>query len=271
MTPVFAVQVTNRDDTEIALTVEALNKLGYEWIDFGLIPFTKEITNLEAFPTDRMVIPLAGTKLLTLGAEGMLPRNWEIWYENSLMDQYYARGILKDHMLNADSELYEYHEVAEKTFKEDRFIKPTSDGKAFAGVVIPAGTSLRQHLETVTHQPIDVDENVLVARIRNIDREFRCFVVDDQVVGVSEYKSARGIKAKVVEPSMVRGLEIYVHNLPASIPLACVDVCEVLGDDGVVKCWKIVEINCFHCCGMYKVDRAAVFEALMKAISEKRI
>lgn len=271
MTPIFAVQATGRDDTEIALTVDALNRLGYEWIDFGLIYFSNEITNLDSFPMDRPVIPLAGTKILDLWRDGHVPANWKIWYDDFLMDQFFAKDILREYLLNAESEVYRFEQVIDMTFQEDRFIKPTTDGKIFAGAVLPAGTSLRQHLETVTHQKIPEKDTVLVAPVIEIDREFRCIVVDNRVVGVSEYKSAAGIKAKLVDDATRRALEAYINALPVEIPLAGVDLCEVLNPDGTVKCWKIVEINCFHCCGLYKTDRVAVFEALFNAVKEIKI
>ncbi len=271
MKPVFAVQVTNRDDAEIALTVEALNRLGYEWINFGLIPFTTEITNLEAFPKDRIVIPLSGTKLMGMWQEGILPENWRIWYKESLMDQFFVRGVLRGHMLNQSSRIIKYKHAVGMEFSEDCFVKPSSDFKVFAGTMLPAGTTLRRYLETVTHEEIDDSENILVAPVRSIDREFRCFVVDNRVVDISEYRSVAGIKAKTVDSLTRNLLSDYVHSLAVSIPLASVDVCEVLDNDGSVKDLKIVEINCFHCSGMYLVDRARVFEALVKAIEDGRI
>jgi hypothetical protein len=271
MKPVFAVQVTNRDDTEIALTVAALEKLGYEWINFGLIPFTTEITNLEAVPKDRMIVPLSGTKLMDLWQANLLPHNWEVWYDSRLMDQYYTKTFLAGHMLNEKSMIYKYADVFEMTFPEDQFVKPTNDFKVFAGAVIPAGDSLRDYLETVNHQAIDADEKILVAPLQLIDREFRCFVIDNAVIDISEYRSHAGIKAKKVSEETARTVTDFVQSLSAEIDLACVDVCEVLNDDGSFREYKIVEINCFHCAGMYLVDRAKVFEALVKAITEGRI
>lgn len=58
MRPMFAVQVTSRDDAELHKTIEALKQAGLDYETFGVIPFEYEITNLEAFPTDRPVIPL---------------------------------------------------------------------------------------------------------------------------------------------------------------------------------------------------------------------
>lgn len=271
MKPVFAVQVTNRDDTEISLTVEALDKLGYEWINFGLIPFTTEITNLEAFPKDRVVIPLSGTKLMDLWQSNLLPHNWEVWYDSRLMDQYFARSILRYHMLNADSAVYMYKNVIDMTFPDDRFVKPTNDFKVFAGATLPAGTSLRDYLETINHQEVDTDENILVAPIHNLDREFRCFVVDNRVIDIGEYRSHAGIKAKLVDTPTYAAVKDYVESIGIDIDVACVDVCEVLNDDGSFREYKIVESNCFHCSGMYKVDRARVFEALVNAIMEGRV
>lgn len=267
--PIFAVQSTGRDDTEVRLTVEALNSLSFEWKEFGLIYFCNDITNLDAFPNDRTVIPLAGTKILKLWRDEVTPRNWKIWYDPLFMDQF--NEFLWDDMLNAGSEFSTFSNGADRKFYEDVFVKPTDDGKAFAGAIIPAGTSLNDHLKKVTHQEIHPEQKIMFAPVRDIDREFRCVVIDNKVVDISEYKSRAGIKAKVVDDSMRAWIEDYIESLGYDIKLACVDVCEVLNADGTYQCLKIVEINCFHCSGLYKLDRVKVFRELRNAVVEGRI
>lgn len=267
--PIFAIQSTGRDDTEIRLTVEALNSLGFEWKDFGLIYFCDDITNLDAFPKDRTVIPLAGTKILKLYEEGITPSNWRLWYDPLLMDQYHE--FLWGDMLNFDVEFSTFEYGADRTFENDMFIKPTDDGKAFAGAIIPAGMSLNDHLKKVTHQEIHPSQRILFAPVKDIDREFRCVVIDNKVVDISEYKSRAGIKAKIVDSHTRAAIESYIDDLGETIELACVDVCELLNPDGTFQCWKIVEINCFHCSGLYKLDRVKVFRGLRNAVVEGRI
>ncbi|WP_391857617.1 hypothetical protein, partial [Vibrio cidicii] len=82
----FAVQVTSRDDAELHKTIEALKQAGLDYETFGVIPFEYEITNLEAFPTDRPVIPLCGTKVLDMWLKKLVPENWHLFYNEHHMD-----------------------------------------------------------------------------------------------------------------------------------------------------------------------------------------
>lgn len=276
--PVFALQITNRNDFELQRTVKALDEAGCEWLNFGVIPFTDEITNLDAFPLDRTVIPLAGTKVVDMYRRKKLPPNWQVFYEQRLFDQCYTRlGGLHHYMLNRKSKIYNYESCRDVAWVDDLFVKPSNDLKVFPGMVLPAGQTLDQALAQLTHQPLSRGEQILWSHLRKIGAEYRLFIINDQVVAGSEYKRDGRVHHRVIDKQTTLDLDRFFQSVKYLTyrqsghppPLVYgVDVVEV--SDNPTSKYEIVEFNCFHACGMYEADRAAVFSKLQIAICEEK-
>ncbi len=265
MRPMFAVQVTSRDDAELHKTIEALKQAGLDYETFGVIPFEYEITNLEAFPTDRPVIPLCGTKVLDMWLKKLVPENWHLFYNEHHMDQAYAERFYGTQLLNYWCELRVFDEAKDLVWDYPRFVKPVDDRKAFGGLVLDAGESLAQALEKMTHQPIDPAQGVLISDLQNLGREFRMFVVDGEVIDIAEYRNSGHVQHKKVYAQDADKLRAYhktVHH-PTAPRAYVMDVCEVVED---VTDLRIVELNCLNCSGPYTVDRAQVYSAVAKAV-----
>lgn len=271
MKPVFAVQVTGRHTEEIQRTVEGLEKAGLDWIDFGLIPFTRDITNLDAFPTDRPVIPIAGTKLVDLHTRGELPENWQVFYDEAEFDQAHYSSVYQDRLLNYGSEYSPFALIADQIQPVPRFMKPTNDLKAFAGLIVEDGRTLRQALESQTTQPIDDTDLVVSAPVQKLGREWRMFIVNGEIIDISEYRDRGRVQAKVTEEktkNMLRCMFRSVLKLRRKISTYVMDVCEVFpyshmgSPEQSGREFRIVELNCFNCSGLYKVDVAKVYGAV---------
>jgi len=274
MKPVFAVQVTNRDDEDLHQTVRAITGAGYEWINFGVVPFTDEITNLDAFPTDRRVIPLAGTKVINLYRRKKLPSNWHVFYSDTLFDQCYTRfGPIHFWMLNRNAVIYSYEHCRSLSVKVPTFVKPSNDLKVFAGTVLETGQSLDAMLSKVNHQPISNGEQIVMAPVRELGAEYRLFIINGAVVDGSEYKREGRVGHKVIDTHTAFELDAFYKKVKPLIgssqvvqlrdrePLAyCMDVVEV--KDNLDSRFEIVEFNCFNACGMYKADRMLVLSEL---------
>lgn len=261
MKPFFAVQMTNRDDQDLHLTVDALKSINADYALFGLIYHTDDITNLEAFPTDRPVIPLGGTKMVGMFHRGKLPDNWHVFYDEGHFDQYHASEVYYGaEMLNSDAVFHEYSELRHTTFADHMFVKPTDDLKVFGGTVLEPGQSLDDALAKLTHQPIADNQMMMVSAAKNLGREIRLVVVDGRIVDASEYRNRGQVKAKAItDAETFRVTAEYFRQVQQDdAPAAYVmDIGELRTVEGPV--WKIVELNCFHAAGLYKCDRARVY------------
>lgn len=277
--PIFALQITDRDDYELKRTAKALDEAGCDWINFGIIHFSHEITNLEAFPTDRPVIPLAGTIAIDLYRRKKLPPNWTVYYEPRLFDQCYTRlGGIHTLMFNRKARIFSFENCKDHRWDHDVFVKPSNDLKVFAGTVLPAGQSLNEMLEKITHNPIQRGEQIVHAHVRPTGGEYRLFIVNNQIVDGSEYKRDGRVGHKVISTQTAFDLDRFFHSMRYLTfgkyghppPLAyCMDVVEVY--DNPNSEFEIMEFNCFHACGMYETDRMLVFSELQAAIEGQQL
>jgi hypothetical protein len=274
--PIFAVQVTGRHDLEIEKTIRGLESAGLDWVNFGLIPFTKEITNLENIPKDRPVIPIGGTKVVDMYKDGLLPPNWHVFYDRVEFDQSWYSKVYGEQLLNADAQYLMYGMVADVVQTEPRFMKPSDDLKSFAGLIVEAGQTLRQALQSQTTQVIDDTDLVVSAPLQILGREWRMFIVNGVVVDISEYRDRGVIKAKVTSTSvkyMLRQMYLMYFRQKRQQQTYVMDVCEVFP---YTHCgtpynsgreFRIVEINCFNASGLYEVDVAKVYGTLAQTFS----
>lgn len=278
MKPFFAVQATDRHDTEIHKTVDALKSLGLEYETFGTIYFEDEITNLEAFPTDRPVIPICGTKVLSLHLRGLTPPNWQMFYDRDEFDQAQYSDVYQDYLLNYGAEYSPFVLIADQVQTSARFMKPSDDGKAFAGLIVEEGQTLRDALKSqMTQRLVDTDL-VLSAPLQRLGREWRMFVVNDEVIDISEYRDRGHVQAKVTEEKTKnmlrcmfrsvlklssRKVSTYVMDVAEVFPYSHLETPEKSGRE-----FRIVEINCFNCSGLYKVDVAKVYGAVAQMFED---
>lgn len=260
MKPMFAVQFTDRDDTELHKTVDALKSARLDYELFGLIHHSDDVTNLESFPTDRPVIPLGSTKMLGLYLKGKLPSNWKVIYATNAFDQQHYANHYKSALLNHDAKYEVYGNTRGWCYPQDVFVKPVNDLKVFGGFILEAHTTLDEALAKTSHAEIDPYEKLLFAPAINLYREFRLFVVDGEIVDASEYRNKGQIKHRKVSEDTGFKLQDYFQSVkdPNAPSMYALDIGEVDGPDGIV--FKVIELNCFHCSGMYECDQSLVYQ-----------
>lgn len=172
--------------------------------------------------------------------------------------------------LNYDGQIVKFGEIPE--FTGQRFIRPMDDSKAFAGHVVN-GEDLKEW-QRCTLQYADsastltIDTEVLIAPLKDIDCEYRFFVVNGMVVAGSQYRE-RGYIRK-------RRINIDAHNESRRDQTALdfaryligkwspgdnfvIDVCQ---EDTLSGSWKVVEINSLTSSGFYDSDTMKIVEAL---------
>lgn len=277
MKPMFAIQLNGRPDEELQLTFDALKAAGLDHDNFGLIPFDHSLTNLEAFPTDRPVIAYGSTLLVNLFQQGLLPKNWIVFYDEQSLDQAHYSKIFGNLMLNADAAFMPFAQMKDDKYEVPMFVKPSDDLKAFGGFVLEAGISLVEALATQMHMEISDDQTVLISPVKKLYREFRIFVVCDEFAACSQYRNNGRIEHKEVDVGSKPNYKVHeasdwgklstfyydhvnIRTQALWVDTFALDVAET--DDGL----KIVELNCFNCSGMYKADREFVFKKVARAV-----
>jgi hypothetical protein len=159
-------------------------------------------------------------------------------------------------MLNSDAKVMSWDELLREpgAARDAVFLKPNDDLKHFTGQVLSlAGCAdLHQRLSR-SARPIDSSSEVVVATPREVDAEWRLFVVEAAVVSGSMYRPSGD---PYLPPELVRFAEEAVSRwTPASVFV--LDVARVEG------AFKIVECNCFNGSRFYAAD----VERLVDAVS----
>lgn len=263
----FAYQFTNRKDEDIEKFIDACKKIGIEPILYGLIADELEMTNSEEFQKNEFVIPFGTTKMLHLYNCSGMPENTLVFYDNMMFDQDSYRFHLKDLLLNYHAFYLPYEQIKHTTFDYPVFMKPSSDLKAFDGCIVEAGDTLERTISNGRRSKYLTDETLVLFSVeKQIEKEFRCFVVDGKIIDISSYKSDDVVQWKHPTIEERQKCEDFFQQVSSKYrPDDCyvVDFCL---SDGTMK---VVEYNCIHCSGFYTCDIAKILSAMVTFIEKE--
>ena len=259
----IAIQLSDMKDEELHQSHEALAQLGIDPIYYGLIYFCDDVTGTERFADYDTVITFGSTKFLRLYQNGLMPKEALAFYSEPSFDQFnYSRCIPNHLLLNGEAKFSTFGKIKHQRFPRAVFVKPTHDLKAFPGVIVEAGMTVG---EEVYSRPQDSslteDEVVLYSPLKDVVKEYRSFVVDGKIIDSSIYKIGSKVKYEVPTDFEREQLQEFFDILKDHYEPHYVYVVDFakLEDGSLV----VVEYNCFNCAGMYAVDRAKVFKAVI--------
>lgn len=261
----IAIQISSREDSELLKDKQALDVLGIVPIWYGLIPFSDEVINADQFEHYDSIITLGSVKLVKLFLQDKLPKNAKVFYEEPKFDQRYYGRPLDTHLLNHMEFVWKFGEIKDIKYNHRKFMKPVNDLKAFPGVIVDPNKSLSETLENfIIDSSLSDEEPVIIADYREIDIEYRIFVVDNNFIDCSIYKECGIIKHKRPNEYQVEYLKQFhekISKLYAPHKHYVMDVAELPSGD-----FKVIEYNCINCSGMYTVDRKLVYNALLNSL-----
>lgn len=240
--------------------IETCRRIGVEVICFGLMPFSTEISVADPGVLEKPALVFGSTKLLSLRQSGHLPAAWKLCYDEQSFDQSHWLPRLQERALNSGAFIAPVSTIMDRHFPTDKFIKPTSDSKQFAGVIVRPDQTLRSVLEEQHHEVLAAHLPVLVAPRRKILAEYRCFMHRNRMFAASGYRlndrtrywpltdfgsamlrAETGTLAELYQPA-----EFYVVDLAST-------------ENGLV----VVEYNCLNCSGKYAIGREQFFRYLL--------
>jgi hypothetical protein len=262
-----------------------LDDNGVTWTDFGVIPFTNEITNGENFPTGRRFFLHCSTKVLriltnpTISSTEVFPdmnpveaitlhamlkdalfydeEKFNMAYQFDVLTPY---GPLRQYLANGHGYTSSLEAELDKRYAFNMFIKPGKDLKLFNGGVVPAGKTLRELLAEQTVDStfsVSGKEDVIVAPCVDILAEYRFFVVGELVVAYSQYRKYGEMDWSSYVPNYVVDYAEHLASLYRPAKAYVMDVW-LMADLEL----KIGEYNCINCSGPYHASIADVAAAL---------
>jgi hypothetical protein len=183
----------------------------------------------------------------------------------------------KQYYLNRDVMFKQLAQLVDDQYVVDNnlyFIKPSNDSKFIAGQLM-TGSEIKQWAERIVvlgendGSNVNRDSTVIISSPKNIRKEARFWIVDDNVVTHSLYKLGSTIvpRRDLVDDNMIlaaRSLCSVMSTIywrPADA--YCLDIAEV--DDNV---YKIVEINNINSSGFYDCDMLRLVNAIAEMLSK---
>lgn len=264
----WLIQSSGIQDDEFRRTCDALKELNYNFVDFGMVPFTECLTNLESITAENL-IARSGTKFVKVATEGKITDIHDkpidntrfanaIDYNQQNFDQLYY-NTLGLPLLNADTKIFKYSDVKDTEFYDSYFFKPTNDLKVFNACIVYEGQTLASVITSGMHQKFDeANETVLMTTLKHVKEEFRFFVVNQEVITGSRYYVDGELNKAPYEdiPKDIRDAADEYAKLYRPADIFVMDLCTI--DDDI----KIVEYNCWNASGFYMSDLNKLFEAV---------
>jgi hypothetical protein len=256
----FVIQHNLMNEDQLRATKDAVAAYPHRFV--GLIPFSREITSDE---------PLIGTDFIPYGSTLLTSLVHEMGWKGCSFDlrkfNYEASMRNRDDMLQHDELYYigpiDFAIELLRTQDRDRpfFIRPSEDLKQFAGQVIEAGECadwLEDAMKCDTSGSYKLDANtvVVIANPRNIQAEWRWFVVGGEVIDGSMYRAhGQLIKQHETNQAVINEAQVLADKW---LPDPCCVMDLALVDDEI----KVIEFNCINSSGFYNHNVNDIFAAL---------
>lgn len=171
-------------------------------------------------------------------------------------DQYYYEN-LKLPMVNSDGVFLKIEDNLNAKFPSPKFIKPSTDTKAFNGGIIEANETIEEYINRTPRQSYWMQEIALISEPKEIEKEYRFFVFKDQVLTGSMYMDNKVVTVSPFIPNDVWKKAEEYAKLYTPSSLFGMDIAVMKNGE-----YRIMEYNPFNCCGIYDCDMKKVFSAM---------
>ena len=240
--------------------ISALDRLDLEYEIVKLRPFIDDFE----FKTDRKDVFCFGS----LKMARLTPKyGWNpgcIMTKNHDFNVY--KEFYKENLLNYDSKIYKIGD--EFTWNGDFFVRPVLDTKIFNGRPYTMEDWKKESKRLLTNSEKDKENGVInivtkdteiqVSHLKNIQKEFRFFIVGGRIITGSLYKEGYFVR---YDNRVDEGAKEFCKKMLDIYQLAdsfVMDIC-LIGDE-----YKIIECGCINCAGLYKIN----IQSLLMAIED---
>ena len=244
----YIVQENTWVEEQYNFLIDSLERLELEYEIVKVRPFIDTIE----FETKRKdVFCFGGMKLSRLSSL------YE-WNPGSLMNSNHDFMVYKDYykenLLNYDSKIFKFDE--DFKWKGDFFVRPTKDTKIITGKPFTMKEWIEERNRLLSNMKKDkengfttiLDDNteIQVCSLKNIQKEFRFWIVGGEIVTASLYRTGCFINYSDVIDD---GATEFCKEMVKIFQLADAFVMDICLTDGK---WKIIEAGCINCAGFYK-------------------
>ncbi|MFK7808087.1 MAG: ATP-grasp domain-containing protein [Saprospiraceae bacterium] len=242
-----------------------LNGKDERWEEVEVIPFSSEIPELEHKDSFKIIY---GSTTFMLNAYKNDELKKGVFFEpiKFRMTNYVDKW--KDKVLNSDGHLMKFGEIGNlKSNKEKKwFIRPNDDGKEFSGKVESFKELVNWSNKVCQLELPELNKNteVWISEPKEIKKEWRLFIVDNQIVSVSRYMNNGELDESEndVPKGMIDFSKEVIHEYRLE-DIYVMDIAEI--NSG----YKLIECNCFNGTGFYKHDIEKIIQSVNKFVKRK--
>jgi hypothetical protein len=256
----FLIQHNLMNEDSLLKVKRAVEPYPHEFV--GVIPFSREITG-DFDQSSKDYIPYGSTLFTNLADDlGWKGLHFDLSRFNYVESVKNRNDMLNAEMIMTVKEAALWMESEFHGANQEWFIRPSEDLKHFPGQVIEASECSKWLYDAMSLPPesgtyaMDPDMQVVIAEPKNIQAEWRWFIVDGKIIDGSMYRhNGRMFKKHEMDQEVINEAQQLADIW---LPDSCVVMDTALVNFKV----KVIEFNCINSSGFYDHDVNKIFEVL---------
>lgn len=258
--PLWVVQSNLGSSKDINAIQQACQELGLPCMPVRAIPFSDELPDV---PNDRLVVFYGSSNFVTSVHRS---RRWQpgVFFNECTFQFAEAFKHYGTHCLNFDALFTTMGALAREPFpnRKQLFIRPVGDLKQFAGNVFSFG-EYREWCASLSggDLTITLETSIVAVTRKQIDHEWRLFIVNKRVISGSHYRSFGALAVSKYIPGAVIHFGEELAAIWSSDIVYVMDIAESGGR------YSLIEINGFNSSGFYASDIKKIVSAVSDAVS----
>ncbi|PHN06072.1 ATP-grasp domain-containing protein [Flavilitoribacter nigricans] len=235
------------------------------WEEVEVVPFSNEVPEISHRASRNIVY---GSTTFMLNAYQDKDLRAGVFFDPRKFRMSHYVSQWGKEMLNADGTLLAFDRIRElnSTPETNWFIRPDSDGKEFAGKVLSYAELVNwsEQICALDLPDLNADTEVWISPPKTIDKEWRLFIVDDEIVSVSRYMH----RGELDESATDQPPEL-LQFARARIDAYRLDDVYVMDIARLGNAYKLIECNCFNGTGFYRHDVEQVIRSVNRFLRKK--
>jgi hypothetical protein len=235
----------------------------YQIVD--VIPFAHEM--IPDVNVDEPVFVLGATAMGKIAKK----KGWKPGYIDQNINYHNLIENYDVFALNYDALILKLGEVNFSNIPWDEFfIRPVNDGKSFAGMIMNINElqewilKIAKLTDENSYTSITLYDEIVISPLKEIQAEYRFFVVDSKVVTGSQYKLGN----RVCYRALQSGLDLEVFQFARKmVNIWQPNTAFALDVASTSEGYKVLEINSINSAGFYFCDMGKFINAIEKMTS----
>ena len=235
------------------------------WEEVEVIPFSEEVPEIQNKETFKIIY---GSTTFMLNAFKDEELKEGVFFDPTKFQMRNYVEQWKDKVLNFEGQLLKFRQISNLKSEQEKkwFIRPNNDGKEFSGKVESYKELINWSNEVCKLDIPELNSNteVWISEPKKIKKEWRLFIVDNQIVSSSRYmndgeldESENDIPNEMIEFAKERISEYRIEDVYV------MDIAETENE------YKLIECNCFNGTGFYKHDVEKIIQSVNKFVQRK--